>query len=136
MSYKQEIYKEILFWALPAVRGTLSRFRRVRPLRMLFPGTQIALRSAYETAQLVHDLSVSILDEEFTDHDLWFLNHHARSFCERNSAKDCMPYSVLCYYIQELFKEVPVHKRHELMWPGPEGDYSWARPMRGSELGI
>ncbi len=135
MSRKQEIYKDILSWALPSLRNRLSWFYRVRPLRLLSRKRQIDFRSYYEVAQFVHNLYVSILDESFTDHDIHFLNYQARAFFERNNDKECLHYSLFVYYIQELFKEVPVAMRDKLLWPGPEGDYSWARPKRGYELG-
>ena len=84
-------------------------------------------------AQFVHDVSGSILEEDFTSHDIWFLNVHARSFAERNNDKTCDHYSLFSYYIQELFKIVPTDLRGELKWNGPEGDYEWARPRRGDE---
>ncbi len=135
MSRKQEIYKDILSWALPSARNTLSWFRRVRPLVVLSPRLQRALGPQYEVAEFVHNLYVSILDEEFTDHDIHFLNYQARSFYERND-DTCEHYSLFAYYIQELFKEVPEDRRDKLMWAGPQGDYSWARPKRGYELGL
>ena len=136
MSRKQDIYKEILFWALPSVRNALSRFRRISPLMVLSPRVQRALRSEYEVAQFVHNIHVSITDEGFTDHDIWFLNHQARAFCEQNDAEGCILYSLFCYYIQELFKDVPEHLSDKLMWSGPRGDYSWACPSTGFELGL
>lgn len=134
MSRKQEIYRDILMWALPSTRNTLSLFRRGRLPVVLSPRIQSALASEYEVAQFVHNLYVSILAEEFTDHDIWFLNYQARSFYERNDDKN-PHYSLFAYYIQELFKEVPENKKGKLLWAGPEGDYSWARPRHGYELG-
>ena len=134
MSRKQEIYREILTWALPNSRNTLSRFHRVRWLRVLSRKDQTYLKGAYEVAQFVHNLYVSILEEEFIFHDIWFLNVQARAFIERNSDKTCSLYSLFAYYIQELFKIVPQDLRHKLEWSGPEGDFSWAAPKRGDEV--
>ncbi len=75
MSRKQEIYKELLSWALPCARNTFSWFRRIRPFVLLSPRLQRGLRDQYEVAEFVHNLYVSILEEEFTDHDIHFLNY-------------------------------------------------------------
>jgi hypothetical protein len=132
MSRKQEIYKDILSWALPSARNCLSHFRRPRLIVLLSPKDQKWLRYHYELAECVHNLYVSLLEAEFTDHDIHFLNYQARSFFERHGKDD----PVYAYYIQELFKEVPEHMRGKLMWAGPEEDYSWARPRTGWELGL
>ncbi len=128
MSRKQEIYKEILRWALPSSRASLSQFWKVRPFVVLAAERQRALREGYEIAQFVHNLYVSILEEEFTRHDIDFLNVQARHFVEDNSGENGHLYSMFVYFIQELFKAVPEEKRDKLTWNGPESDYSWARP--------
>lgn len=133
MTRKQEIYCDILSWALPHSRNTLSCFYKIRRWRVLSRKDQASLRGAYEVAQFVHNLYVSILEEEFVSHDIWFLNVQARAFIERNSDGNCSCYSLFAYYIQELFKIVPESWRHELEWSGPQGDFNWARPMRGDE---
>jgi len=134
MSRKQEIYRDILNWALPSSRNCLSRFRQIRPIVILTPEKQRWLQSEYEVAEFVHNLYVSILEEDFTDHDIWFLNYQARSFFERNDDARCTHYSLFAYYIQELFKVVPEVRKHELKWEGPKEDYSWARPKFGWEI--
>lgn len=133
MSKKQEIYREILSFALPESRNTLSQFNRVRCWRILSRKQQLHFRETYEVAQFVHNLYVSILAEDFTSHDIWFLNVQARSFIERNNEKNCCLYSLFAYYIQELFKIVPDTLKDKLEWNGPEGNYDWARPRRGDE---
>jgi hypothetical protein len=133
MSRKQEIYKEILSWALPSTRNTLSPFQRVRPFVLLSPRSQRDLAAQYVVAEFVHNLYVSILDEVWTDHDIHFLNYQARILYERND-ETCLHYSLFMYYIQELFKEVPEDRKDKLRWSGPEGDYSSARPKRGYEM--
>jgi hypothetical protein len=107
----------------------------MRPFMPLLPKWQRALRSQYAIAEFIHNLYVSILQEDFTDHDIHFLNYQARSFFEHND-ETCPHYNLFTYYIQELFKEVPEDKRHKLMWEGPKEDYSWARPKFGWELGL
>ena len=74
-------------------------------------------RAAFEIAQLTHDLYVSILDPEFGDHDFWFLNVHAKRFCE--DAEEYGYYPEIQKLIQELFDSVPLEKRGKLKWEGP-----------------
>lgn len=134
MSKKQELYREILRWALPQSRNALSQFRQVRRWRMLSQKRQLHLRGSYEVAQFVHNLYGSILEEDFIAHDLWFLDVQARSFIEGNDDRTCYCYSLYAYYVQELFKIVPANLKDQLKWNGPQGDYDWARPRRGDEL--
>ena len=134
MSRKQEIYRDILRWALPQSRNTLSRFRRIGWWKLLSRKELLDLRAASEVSQFVHNLYVSILDEEFTFHDVWFLNFQARSFIEGNSDATCYSHSLFCFYVQQLFQIVPEEMREKLKWDGPQGDYNWARPRTGAEL--
>ncbi len=133
MSRKQEIYRQILAQALPFNRNELSQLCAVDFLELLPPKRQSALRYQYQVAQFVHNLSATILVENFTQHDIHFLNYQARKFFENNDDQ-CRFYSLFAYYIQELFKEVPEERRHELSWDGPQGDFSWARPKVGGEF--
>ncbi len=109
MSRKQEIYRELLQFGLPSLRG-------VRHLRWW----QRARReSLYVEAEFLHNLYVSILEPEFLDHDIWFLNHQARWFLTHAN-----PRQAACYYhhrslIQELFALVPDQLRDKLTWKGP-----------------
>jgi len=120
-------------FALVLTRNTLSDFHNPREERFLSLEDQQVLRSSYEIAELVHNLHASILDAEFVEHDIWFLNTQARSFIKENSDQTCDFYSTFAYYIQELFKLVPAGLRRQLAWNGPEGDYEWARLRHGSE---
>lgn len=133
MSRKQEIYKEILSWALPSARNTLSWFRKVRLFVFLRPKLQRHLASQYAVAEFVHNLYVSILDEEFTDHDIHFLNYQARIYYNRGDEDFDPHYYHFVRQIQELFAELPEIQREKLLWDGPEEDYSWAGPKLGSE---
>ena len=88
--------------------------------------------SQYILTEFIHNLYVSILEEEFIDHDIHFLNYQARIYHDLASETD--PHLFLfIHYIQELFGEVPETRRSELLWEGPQGDYSWARPRRGDQ---
>ncbi len=133
MSRKQEIYKEILSWTLPSARNTLSRFREVRPFVLLSLKSQRYLAAQYTVAEFTHNLYVSILDEEFTDHDIHFLNYQARIYYERGNEDFDASYYHFVSCIQQLFQQVPAERRGALKWNGPEEDYSWAGPRLGSE---
>ncbi len=134
MSRKQELYREIRSWAMPYVRNGLSIYHksRARPLRLLWPRQQRQLRHLCELAEFSHNIYFLILEEEFTLHDIHFLNFQARSFFERSDESGDHR-SLFALYIQELFAEVPAEMRSELNWLGPQGDYSRARPRRGDD---
>ncbi len=107
MSKKQKLYTELLRLSAPATRNVLTRsfvFGRAR-------------LEAYELNQLTHDLYISILDEEFIDHDFWILNVHAKSYFER--AKNTNSYDIINRVIRDLFLEVPDSLKHKLEWNGP-----------------
>jgi len=92
---------------LPEVRNSLSScfvFGRKR-------------KDAFELSQLVHNLYVSILEPDFVEHDLWFLNVQAKSFFE--SSQDSVLYVPINELIKELFKQVPENDRIKLDWAGP-----------------
>jgi hypothetical protein len=114
MSRKQEIYRELLQFGLPSLRA-------VRHLRWWQKARREAL---YVEAEFLHNLYVTILEPEFVDHDIWFLNHQASWFVTHADPKQ-----VACYYhherlIKELFALVPDRLRDKLMWSGPEGSNS------------
>ena len=133
MSRKQEIYRDILSWALPSARNTFSWYRQIKPIVVLWPKSQRYLAAQYRLAEFVHNIYVSLLKEEFTDHDIWFLNHQARNYYESGGEFDAH-FDMFCHYIQQLFAEVPAEQRDKLNWQGPQEDYSWARPRRGFEF--
>jgi hypothetical protein len=103
-SRKQEIYRDILLWVLPQMRSlpTFGDWFWGRGGRV------------HRLAQLVHDLPVTILEPEFGDHDLWFLNKHARYYFKRGT-----PDLRIQDHVAELFRIVPDDLRHKLEWAGP-----------------
>jgi hypothetical protein len=109
VSRKQEIYREFLQFGLPYLRGV-----------RYFRWWQTARRQAlYMEAEFLHNLYVTILEPEFTDHDIWFLNHLARWFLTQAD-----PRHVALYYhhealIRELFTLVPERLKGKLEWTGP-----------------
>lgn len=110
MSRKQEIYKEMLLWSLSYIRNVQSRSW----WRKAFD------RSCFEEAELTHNLHASILAEEFTKHDIHFLNNQARRYCDKAKKTGTPNYKVHRVLIKELFELVPEDMRSELKWKGPE----------------
>ena len=110
MSPKQEIYQEMLRHVLPGLRNGYAP----RPW-------WISIRRSpwyYYDAELVHNLWVSLFEEDFIDHDIWFLNVQAKWYYE--NAKGTQNYRPLCELITELFSLVPTHFHNKLKWrPSP-----------------
>jgi hypothetical protein len=108
-SPKQIVYQEILRQTLPVLRNisTLHWWSRLRD------------RSAYYEAQLVHNLPVCLLEPEFAEVDIWFLNHHARFYCRECSAELSCIYPGQVERIRKLFTLVPEPMRSKLEWQGP-----------------
>ena len=107
MRTKNEIYTELLKAALPIIRNALTRKIVFGKLRF----------EAYELSQLIHSLPVNILDEQFDDHDIWFLNEHARDYCQ--SAQNTGTFPSVKELIKELFVLVPDDQKSKLEWEGP-----------------
>ncbi len=112
MSRKQEIYRELLRFGLPYLRSVWSLRWWERARR----------RALYEEAEFLHNLGVSILDPEFGDHDLWFLNHQARRFLEHADPRHAPCCEHHRRLVRELFALVPEPLRHNLEWAGPEDE--------------
>lgn len=69
-SRKQEIYRELLADSISYCRNLASG----SPVSKAFD------KSSFVELQFVHSIPESILQPDFVDHDLWFLNHQARVF--------------------------------------------------------
>lgn len=107
VSKKQEIYNELLRHSLLMARSVLSSqfvFGRKR-------------KSVHDLCELTHNLYVTILEEDFVEHDIWFLNVQARYYYE--TAKSSSIYDDIVELISELFEEVPESFRSKLEWKGP-----------------
>ena len=76
-------------------------------------------QSAYYEAELVHNLPVSVFEPEFVEHDIWFLNVQARTYCRECSAHLSSLYPEQVKRIHELFALVPETMRSKLQWQGP-----------------
>ncbi len=111
MSRKQEIYTEMLLFAIPLIRNiqTWPWYRRL-PTGHL----------CYCEAELVHNLQYSILTPEFVEHDIHFLNYQARSYCK--NCKVSPNYRWHIQRIQELFSLVPQELKPHLLWLGPAAE--------------
>ena len=82
MSPKQEIYKEILRITLPHIRNhcSLGWFSRIRG------------RGLAHDSQLIHNIWPILFEPRFQEHDLWFLNHHCRSYAEGKARTSSLIY--------------------------------------------
>jgi hypothetical protein len=109
MSPKQEIYREMLRLALPWIRNvsSLPWWRRIRD------------RSAFYESELVHNLSVSLFEPDFVEHDIWFLNHQARVYHDQCGPSRSPNYHRQLELIRELFALVPPPLQTRQSWGGP-----------------
>ena len=116
MSRKQEIYQQILLHCLPGSRNALSGCVFVPWWRWFSPRWKQYIWNSYARAEFVHNLPVSILEPEFTEHDLWFLNVQARSFFEDPKVE---ANSLLAELVKELIEIMPTEMKNSLEWQGP-----------------
>lgn len=106
---KNEIYVEMLSLSLPYIRN----------IQLLDKREKGRDTSCYFEAELVHNLTHTLLIPDFVEHDLWFLNNQAKYYFEKCS-KDISPnYNQHLEYIKLLFKMVPDSLRVKLLWQGP-----------------
>ena len=109
MSRKQIVYQEILKRGLPYLRKVFS-----------LESGDVELREALGAElEFIHNIPVSILDAEFVEHDLWFLNHQAKTFFSNPLGKFSPNHKIYAALITTLFEEVPSELRHRLSWSGP-----------------
>jgi len=104
MSKKQEIYREILISSLSLCRNIQSGS---------FLGKAVSKTSSLEL-EFVHNLPVSILEPEFTDHDIWFLNNQAKNYLIRCNQSTSPNYDEHKKSIETLVSSLPVEKRNGL----------------------
>lgn len=103
MSRKQEIYRELLGLSLPLIRNyqTLNFWAKAFN------------KTCYYESELVHNLYVSILDEGFTDHDIYFLNQQAKWYLDNCSSNVSPNYEKIKDLIEELENLVPESLRNK-----------------------
>jgi len=109
-SPKQRTYCELLSLTLPYLRNiaTLPWWRRLARKHSV----------RFET-ELIHYLPAAMFERGFGAADLWFLNHHARTYCEQCSAALSPLYPTQLSVIRALFDLVPEEMRGKLEWAGP-----------------
>lgn len=106
---KNEIYINMLSLSLPYIRNVQTWSEREK-------GRNV---SCYFEADLVHNLTHTLLIPEFTDHDIWFLNYQAKSYFENCNDEISPNYSQQIEYIKRLFAMVPETLKPQLLWVGP-----------------
>ncbi|CDL81250.1 hypothetical protein [Xenorhabdus szentirmaii] len=107
---KIAIYSDMLNRALSYIRDIQSS----SALRKAFDKT------CYQEAELLHDIVKSLIQPEMTEHDVFFLNDHAKYYLENANPKLHYNYNSHKENIILLFKLVPDHLRDQLEWPGPQ----------------
>lgn len=107
---KNLIYVRMLSLVLPYIRNIQS----------LGEGVKGKDQSCFFEAELVHNLTNSLLDSEFSEHDIWFLNYQAKSYLENCSDRISPNYHEHLKSIKSLFELVPDELRDKLLWAGPE----------------
>lgn len=91
-SRKQEIYREMLTSSVCYCRNVFSG--------SLF--SKAFDKSCFVELELVHNIPISILNPEFDEHDIWFLNHQAKGFVFNADESSTPNYSVYKSRIFEL----------------------------------
>lgn len=109
MSRKQAIYTEMLSWAIPHVRNVQSGSFLAKALDC----------SSYAESELVHNLYQSLLEAEFVDHDIYFLNVQAKNYVHSSKAAKSPCYDAQCALIQELLSLVPSSLQGAIKWQFP-----------------
>lgn len=103
---KQEIYKDMLVWILPYIRNVQTNSFWVKGID----------KSCYYEAELIHNLPQSMFESEFIEHDLHFLNHHARWYLEKCNDTISPLYSRNEALIRELISIAPQEIKQNLHW--------------------
>jgi hypothetical protein len=104
MTKKQEIYLELMRLCIPYVRNRLS-------YGIIYGKKR---KELFEITNLIHDLYVSILDKEFTDHDVWIINVHMKNYCEKN--EETFLYPEIAKLVNKLIESLPVNKKCKIEW--------------------
>lgn len=107
---KNEIYVKMLSLSLPYIRN----------IQLLDKREKGRDTSCYFEAELVHNLTHTLLIPDFVEHDLWFLNNQAKYYFEKCSEDVSPNYNQHLEYIKLLFKMVPDGLKVKLLWQGPE----------------
>ena len=95
---------------------TLPHLRNISGCSAL---TKVLEKSSYYETELIHNLASSIFEPDFVEHDIWFLNHQAKTYCRECSEKKSHLYQQQVQSIRELFALVPETMKDQLDWAGP-----------------
>ncbi|SCZ64962.1 MULTISPECIES: zinc ABC transporter substrate-binding protein [Photorhabdus] len=106
---KNEVYIKMLALSLPYIRNIQTHSKKLK-------GRDL---SCYFEAELIHNLHHSILDENFQEHDIYFLNHQAKYYYENCNDIISPNYNQHLFYIKELFDMIPENLKEKLIWSGP-----------------
>lgn len=104
MKSKKEIYLEM-------IRDAVVQSRNASTLPMFQKAFN---KSSYYELELVHNLFTSLDDEEFSDHDIYFLNNQAKWYLENCSDKFSPLYEENKKRIEALISMVPSIRRNEV----------------------
>ena len=108
-SIKQKNYIDLLMRSLPLIRNSLT-----------WDNKTLTENKAWllEEAELVHNISLSIIQPEFCDHDIHFLNFNAKRYYE--NGHQSWNYIENIKSIATLMNEVPEKLKSKLQWNGPK----------------
>jgi len=106
---KLEIYVKMFELILPYVRSIQSQNA----------GAKSRDLSCFFETELIHNLPKSLLDENITEHDVWFLNNQARYYYQNCNDEISPNYNQNIKYVKELFKIIPDELKPKLLWQGP-----------------
>lgn len=121
-SRKQYYLRELLRVSVYVLRGASGNLRASGLFRFFSREYHAQKRAIYELSEAIHLIPNSILEPEYTEDDIWMLNHHFRRYWEREHALR----STFGYYIFKLIEDMPDHLREELTWDGPvESELTW-----------
>lgn len=106
---KNEIYVKILSLSLPYIRNiqSLDKVEKGRDMSCLFE------------AELIHNITHTLLTPDFMEHDIWFLNNQAKYYIEECNDDISPNYNQQIEYIKLLFGLVPDELSSKLNWKGP-----------------
>ena len=104
---KNEIYIKMLALSLPYIRNVQALNKKEKDI------------SCYFEVELIHNLSHTLLDPDFSEHDIWFLNYQAKDYYDKCNEDISPNYNQHLKYIRALFELVPERFKIKLSWNGP-----------------
>lgn len=104
MRKKLEIYKDILSRSLYLCRNLQSRSSLSKAMDKV----------SFLEIEFVHNIPISILESDFTEHDIWILNNQAKNYLKRSNELISPNFSQHKKDIQELVSLLPEERKAEL----------------------